>query len=80
MIDTNEILENIYWSATNAITDGYDTEKILLSQKVYDAFKKENEEVLGAGNGDFDKLLGYPIEINNEIDEYMVVLKELDYR
>lgn len=75
MIDTNEILDNIYWSTTNALTDGYDTEKILLTQEVYDTFKKENEETLGVGNGDFGKLLVYPVEINNDIDSYMVVIK-----
>lgn len=79
MIDTNEILDSIFWSTTNALTDGYDTEKILLSQTVYDAFKEENEEVLGAGNGDFDRLLVYPVEVNNEIEEYMVVLNKSNY-
>ena len=78
MVDTNEILEDIYQSTANAFTDGYNTEKILLSQETYDAFKKENEEVLGAGNGDFDKLLIYPVEINNDIDQYMVVINEIE--
>jgi hypothetical protein len=76
-MDTDEILDDIYWSTANAFTDGYDTEKILLTQEVYDVFKKENEEILGVGNGDFDKLLVYPVEINNEIDSYMVVIKEI---
>lgn len=77
MIKTNEILDDIYSSTTSALTDGYDTEKILLTQEVYEAFKKENEKVLGAGKGDFNQLLVYPIEINNEIDKYRVVVKEL---
>lgn len=80
MIDTNEILDNIYESTASAFTDGYDTEKVLLTQEVYDAFKKENEEVLGEGNGDFDRLLVFPIEINNEIDNYMVVIKQFSDR
>lgn len=78
MIDTNEILDSIYESTSNAFVDGYDTEKVLLTQEVYDAFKKENEEVLGIGNGDFIQLLVYPVEINNDIDNYMVVVKELN--
>jgi len=77
MIDTNDILDSIYWSTSGAFADGYDTEKILLTQEVYDAFKLENEEVLGIGNGDFERLLVYPVEINNDVNEYMVVLKEL---
>ena len=43
MINLNEIFDNIYDSTTSALTDGYDTEKILLTQAVYDAFKQENE-------------------------------------
>lgn len=79
MINTNEILDEIYNSTVSAFTDGYDTEKLLLTQEVYNAFKKENEKVLGEGNGDFKELLVYPVEINNDIDGYMVVVKELDW-
>lgn len=79
MIDTNDVLDSIYWSTVNALTDGYDTEKVQLTQEVYDAFKRENEEVLGVGKGDFNKLLVYPIEINNEIKSYMVVIKEMNH-
>lgn len=76
-VDTNEILDEIYESTSNAFMDGYDTEKILLSQEVYDAFKEENEEELGKGKGDFTKILVFPIEINNDVEKYMVVLKDL---
>lgn len=40
MINTNAIFDAICWATANAFTDGYDTEKILLTQEVYDAFKK----------------------------------------
>lgn len=76
-MNTNEILENIYDISASAFTDGYDVDVILLNQKVYDAFKEENEKVLGEGNGDFDKLLIYPVQINNTIEDYMLVTKEL---
>lgn len=77
MINLNEIFDNIYDSTTSAFTDGYDTEKILLTQAVYDAFKQENERAFGLGNGEFDHLIAYPVEINNEVDQYMVVVKKM---
>lgn len=76
MINTEEILDEIYWSTVDAFSDGYETEKILMTQEIYNAFKKENEAILGKGEGDFDQLLVYKVEINNEIDNYMVVVKE----
>jgi len=77
VININEIFDKIYDSITSALTDGYDTEKILISQEVYDAFKQESERAFGSGKGEFDHLVGYPVEINNDIDNYMVVVKEM---
>lgn len=78
-INTSEILGNIMDSTSSAFTDGYDTEKILLIQDVYEAFKDDNEKLVGVGKGDFNKLLCYPVEVNNNIDgEYMIVIKEIN--
>ncbi len=78
MINTNEIIDDIFHSTISALTDGYVTEKILITQEVYDVFKKENCEILGEDNGDFDELLVYPVEISNEIENYMVIVKEIN--
>jgi hypothetical protein len=75
VINTEEILDNIYHSTSDAFTDGYDTEKILLTQEVYDAFKEENKRLIGEYKGDFKTVLAYPVEIDNDVDEYTVVLK-----
>jgi hypothetical protein len=79
VINTEEILDNIYHSTVDAFTDGYDTEIILLTQEDYDAFKEENKHLRGKDKRDFERLLSYPVEINNEIDQYSVVVKEIEW-
>lgn len=69
------LLDEIQEEIANCFAVGYGVEKILLVQHVSDAINAYNESLVGGSKGKLEKLFGCPVEIDDEVEKYKLVVR-----
>lgn len=68
MYDSYEIVEAIRKKIESEHENGYEVEKVILSNELYQTLSRESEY------GSVEKLMGYPVEIDDNVKLFSLLL------